>query len=325
MSAVHRMAGKMNLFDLLGQVQRVFQYTRSWGSLFTSLVIAAILTGTTFDFLYGSLYRRINNTSHTHYGLFYWLIFGVLCFLLPLSYALYRVISWALRLRPFKSDTLGIAVAQFEVWSGGAGQLSSTDRLNAMGQVVPTFFAALRSRLSDDPQWSASFSLKFLPPTLHVRNGQAAETLLASQNATLVVWGLLVQRSSGALQIELHLTGNDMQVVFTGPLDDISALDSSALFIKANSLAGAAFSAKRRQDYAAGIKFLQMALIPAAVLDKRADDAKEGLTNALVPTLQKLERLAAGLPEEPELQVAQTPEVAVARASADPSTPERSG
>jgi hypothetical protein len=287
----------VNVFDLLGQVQRAFRYARSWGSLFTSLGIVCVLTGLTFDFLYGFLYRRIDNTPHTHYGPLYWVILVTLCALLPLAYAAYRVTSWLLLLRPFPPDKLGIAIAQFEVWSASSGQLSQTDRVNAMSQVIPTFFQTLRSRLSDDPQWSESFVLKFLPPTLHIRNAKDAKALLGKQHATLVVWGLLVQKASGALQIELHLAGDELEVRLTGSMDDFSFLDTGSLFIKANSLMGAAMTAKRNQDYQACIRFMQMALIPAGELDQRADDAKQGFANAIKANLDKVQRLASGLLE----------------------------
>jgi hypothetical protein len=286
----------MNVFDLLGQVQRAFRYARSWGSLFTSLAIVGLLAGLAFDFLYGFLYRRLDNTPNTHYGPFYWFTLGTLCILLPLGYAVYRVTSWFLLLRPFRSDKLGIAIAQFEVWSASSGQLSQTDRMNAMSQVIPTFFESLRTRLSDDLEWSASFALKFLPPTLHIRNWRDAEALLARQRATLVIWGLLVQKASTALQIELHLLGDQLKMTMTGSMDDLSFLDTGSLFIKINSLMGAADTAEQAHDYNASIKFMQMALVPAEELDKRSDDAKEGFTNNITASLEKLQRLAAGLP-----------------------------
>jgi len=312
----------VNVFDLLGQVQRAFRYARSWGSLFTSLGIVCVLTGLTFDFLYGFLDRRIGNTPHTHYGPLYWVILVTLCVLLPAAYAAYRVTSWLVLLRPFASDKLGIAIAQFEVWSASSGQLSQTDRLNAMSQVIPTFFQTLRSRLSDDPQWSESFVLKFLPPTLHIRNAKEAKALLAKQHATLIVWGLLVQKASGVLQIELHLIGDELQVTLTGSMDDFSFLDTGSLFIKANSLVGAAMTAKRDQDYRACTRFMQMALVPARELDQRSDDAKQGFANAINANLAKVQRLAAGLPEadsEPVSAPADTPHADDAEAGGAPA------
>ena len=104
----------MNIFDLFGQFQRIVTYPRSWRTLLTSLVAASIVTGLTFDLLYGTLYRRIGGTSHTRYGLPYWAALVILSIVVPLGYAVYRAVSWNLRLRPFGAGTLGIAIAQFK-------------------------------------------------------------------------------------------------------------------------------------------------------------------------------------------------------------------
>ena len=287
----------MNVFDWLGQVQRVFRYASSWGSLFTSLGIACVLTGITFDFLYGSLYRRINDTSHTYYGPLYWSLLGALCVLLPLSYAAYRVYTWFILLRPFAPDTLGIAITQFEVWSGSSGQLSGSDRRNVIGEVIPSLFQAVRSRLSEDPQWSDSFSLKVLPPTLHIRNGLEAENLLKRQRATLVVWGWLVLRSDSKLQVELFFVGQDLAIKSPSQdMENISFLDINSRMVHVNSLVAAAFAARQRKDYTKVIRFMDMALPLAANLDKEAVDARKGLMQAVMPTVRKSARLAVASP-----------------------------
>jgi tetratricopeptide (TPR) repeat protein len=287
----------MNVFDWLGQVQRLFRYARSWSTLFTSLGIACILTGITVDFLYSSLYRRIYNTPHTNYGLLYWVLLLALSVTLPLSYAVYRIASWRWLKRAFKPDTLGIAITQFEVWSGGSGQSSGSDRANAISEVIPSFLQTARSRLSDDLEWSAAFSLRFLPPTIRIRTSREAENMLRRQSATLVIWGLLVPKSDGKMQVELHFTGQDLSLRFNGDIDSAEFLDIGSQAVRFNSLIAAALAARKRQDYATAIKFMDMALPTAADMDGSANNPKEGSVRATMASLRKAERLAVACPD----------------------------
>ncbi|HMD01768.1 MAG TPA: hypothetical protein VKG44_02270 [Candidatus Baltobacteraceae bacterium] len=195
----------MGITDIPDQIAKALKYSlRSRGSFIVSLVTAIVVLAVAYDLIYSFVFVRANDVKDVHYGPAYWLGLAALALLLPalagaVAYARARAL-----LQPFPRGKVGIAIAPFEVFSVAPETLGTANALQALDIVATQFFRLVQNTLSEYP-WADGFEFRFLPPYVRVTTRDEAVKRRAELGATLLVWGVITQRSRQPLEIKLAL------------------------------------------------------------------------------------------------------------------------
>lgn len=258
----------MEITDIPNQIALAFKYSlRSKASFLLSLLAAVLMLGISFDLLYSFFYTRVFNAKDTHYGPIFWAGLLFIAVIVPLAVGLYSVLHVRAQTRPFQPGKYGIAIAPFEVFSLDTETLGTSSKLQALDTVMNQFFMAANRIIKQD-EWAKNFEFRVLPSNIRVLNIQDAVTQRTSLDATLIIWGEVIQQSYSPLKLDFHFLGTELDLTMQGLLDPFTLIR----FLKFFALSAAAFSNKANGEYKRARELFLLARGPASELDKQGKD-----------------------------------------------------
>jgi hypothetical protein len=205
----------MGITDIPDQIAKAVKYSlRSPGRFAISLVTAVVVFGIGYDLIYGFIYVRLYDVKDVRYGGFYgWGLLAV-ALVLPATIGIVAYLRAHRQARPFESSAIGVAIAPFEVFCVAPETLGTASMLQALDIVGTEFISVVENTLIDY-EWAKELEFRFLPQYMRVRRQEEAIELRSSLGATLLIWGVITQRSRQLLDIRLELQGSVKNYSFT--------------------------------------------------------------------------------------------------------------
>lgn len=194
----------MEIIDIPTQLSKAYSYSgRSWKAFVLSILFGILATAVVFDLAYGFFYERMYNVEHVRYDSFYWPALTLVSLFIPLVFAAASLAWWRFQARPFRGDKFGIAISPFEVVSVHVDNMAGSDKLLALDEAVQQFFAVIQQVLHEE-QWAPNFEFRVLPANVRVRDEHEAAVRFKSLEATLLIWGQVIQENT--LNLRMRLT-----------------------------------------------------------------------------------------------------------------------
>ena len=240
--------------------------------------------GVAYDLIYSFAYVRLYDVKDPRYGPLYGWGLLALALGLPATIGIVASIGAWIQAFPFKSSDLGIAIAPFEVFSVAPETLGTSTMLQALDIVGTEFFRVVENTMNNH-EWAKEFKFRFLPQYLRVKNKDAAVKHCAALQATVLVWGVITQRSRQALEVRLTLQGAVKQYEFTNFSIEEFPLAPLQLFI----LLEGAETLRSRGAHSRAIDMLVQGR-PVAV-EAEGNDPKRGLVALVDEKLAELRSL----------------------------------
>jgi hypothetical protein len=199
------MGSVVDIIDIPDQVAKALKYSlRSRSAFFTSLVTAMLVCGIAYDLVYAFWYVRFHNVKDAEFGWPYFVGFLLLSIMVPLGIGALAYFHSRAQLRPFKRGQIGIAIAPFEVFSVAPETLGTANVLHALDIVSTEFFRVVQSTLNEY-EIARDFEFRFLPQYARITTELQAVKYRAELSATMVVWGMITQRSQQPMDIRFNL------------------------------------------------------------------------------------------------------------------------